>query len=104
MHILLLSHNPIESDGALAFADYFKSYNTVRSLAVNSASIDDEGLKSLLESLSGSAEAGNLSTLDISENMSIDRNTVNSLCKLIRSAKHLTELNISELSIEKGKY
>ena len=98
--MLLLSQNPIESEGAEAFAEYFKTYNTLRSLAVQSTSIEDEALKILLESLLGSAESGNLNILDISENMCTNKGTVLSLCNVIKSAKNLTFLNISELCID----
>ena len=101
--MLLLSHNGIETEGAKAFADYFRTYNSLRSLSVSSASIDYEGLRILLESLHGSAESGNLNILDISENMCTHKSTVDSLCRLIKSTKHLTSLNISDLSVEKGK-
>ena len=101
--MLLLSHNGIETEGAQSFADYFRTYDSLRSLSVSSASMDFEGLKILLESLHSSAESGNLNVLDISENMCTDKKTIDSLCRLIKSAKHLTSLNISDLGIDKGK-
>ena len=88
--MVLLSQNVLELKGAQAFADYFRTYDTLRSLTVSTAALDSEAMKILLESLQKSAESGNLNVLDISNNMCSSRKTNHSLCTLIKSAKNLT--------------
>ena len=101
--MLLLSNNQLESKGAEAFAAYFRTYDSVISLSVASTSMDSEGLELILESLERSVKSGTLSMLDISENLCTDENTVATLCKLLKMSRSLTSLNISGLSIERGR-
>ena len=94
----------MELEGAEAFAEYFQSYDYLSCISLNSTGLNSEGVKILVESLTKSAESGNLSKLDIAENLGSDKETIESLSKLLLSAKRLTHLNISGLMIDKVKY
>ena len=65
--------------------------------------MDSEGLELVLQSLERSVKSGALNMLDISENMCTDESTVDTLCKLLKMSTSLTSLNISGLSIERGR-
>ena len=49
LQVVLLSQNVLELKGAQAFADYFRTYDTLRSLTVSTAALDSEAMKILLD-------------------------------------------------------
>ena len=67
-------------------------------------SLDFEGVQAICESLERSAASGNLRKLDLSSCFVSDSKGVHALVVLISKAKALQVLNISEMSIEKGRY
>jgi len=71
---------------------------------VGKTSLDFEGIQAICDSLGPCAESGNLRKLDLSSSFVSDSKGVHALVQLITKAKALQHLNISEMSIEKGRY
>ena len=104
LRILDLGNNSLEIEGAEAFAEYFRTYDTLESIHLNSTGLDTDGVRVLLESLTPSAASGSMFCLDIAENFISDKETVQSLCDLLKAAKRLKTLNISDLKIGKKRH
>ena len=81
---LNLGNNQLELEGAVAFAEYFSSLDTLCSITLNQASLNGEGVKVIVESVVRSAVSGSLWHFDIGGNMVMDKETVLSLCELLR--------------------
>ena len=94
---LLISNCRVETAGAVALAEYFKSYDTLQHLEIFNNNINDEGSVQLGKSLV--YHGNSLKHLEINDNWFNTEDQVVALCSVIWSAKELEHLNIDGVSL-----
>ena len=99
---LCISRSRVEEGGALALADYFKTYDSLEYLEIYQNGIRDEqeGSSQLALSLLPSAKSGNLKHLEINDNFFHEERALTALCKLISEATQLEYLNIDSSNLD----